>query len=78
VEVSQVVQEWLDQGRAEGVALFRAKLLRLLQVRLNQEPSTDLVALVQSQSDLATLGCWFDQALTAPSLDALRAAFTSG
>lgn len=87
MEVSQVVLEWqaqaLARGREEGRAeeraetlkLLRESLVRLLQKKAQAELPADLVAVVQGQTDPATLGQWLDRAIDASSIDEVRIAF---
>jgi hypothetical protein len=81
VRESQQVLEWQAEARKEGlvegkVEEARAKILRVLQVRFGADVPADLSALVEAQANLDVLNRWFDQALTAATLDDFRAAVT--
>jgi hypothetical protein len=74
---SQIMQEVRAKGRAEGEArASRSALVRYLRKRYPDVPA-DLIALVEAQTDPELLARWFDAALDAVSLDAVRAAFTT-
>ncbi len=78
VKTSQIVEEWKEEGRAEGDRrTSRAKLLRLLQLRFGPDLPADLQQAVEGQSDPAALDRWFDLAGTATSLDHFRTAFNA-
>ncbi len=67
---SQAIETWRKQGERRNQ---RANLLRAIQVKFKVDVPNDLRQIINATSDLATLAAWFDQALTAPSLDDLRA-----
>jgi hypothetical protein len=67
---SQVVLEWIAQGKAEGKA---EDILRLLELRFQTVPS-DLVQSIQATTDVGQLRHWFDAAATAASLSDFRQA----
>jgi hypothetical protein len=67
VERSRVADEWRGEAR-------RRDLLRVLEVRFPGGLPADLVASVSAQSDLDMLTRWFDQALTATTLEEVRTA----
>jgi hypothetical protein len=72
---SQVALEWITEGETRGrVATKRADILQALQVRFGPAVPSSVSTAVAVQTDLAVLQRWFDQALTAPTLDAFRAA----
>jgi hypothetical protein len=79
MEVSDFLQEWVAKGRAAGLAegvlsARRADLRRILERRFGPVPA-DLLARIDSQASPATLEQWLDQAVTAVTLDELRAAW---
>jgi hypothetical protein len=79
VRESQQVLEWQAEARKEGlvegkVQDAREKLLQVLQVRFGMDVPADFSAQVQAQDDLNVLNRWFQQALTAATLDDFRAA----
>jgi hypothetical protein len=78
VKTSEVVEEWKAEGRAEGqLQATRGKLLRALQVRFGPDLPGELVKAIEEESNASALDRWFDLALTAPSLDRFRAAFST-
>src|SRR5262245_15785054 len=68
--LSETVQEWKAEGRAEDRA---EALLEMLGIRFGQVPS-DLVSVISSTKDLPTLKAWFAEAAKASSLDMFRQA----
>jgi hypothetical protein len=72
---SQVIRQWRNEGRLEGrLEVKRSDLATVLQERFQIPVPADLAQLIQQATDLDTLSHWFRTALTAPSLDAFRAA----
>jgi hypothetical protein len=76
---SQQVLEWQAMARAEAraeaeIRTTRKDLLRLLELKFSAPLPADLVNTIQATTDLDKLTRWFDTAVTAPSLDAFRAA----
>ena len=74
---SEVVNEWISQGKAKGkLAERRQNLLKLLAKRFPSAVPDDVVRLVNEQESLDILGHWFDAAAEAYTfqqfLDVLR------
>jgi hypothetical protein len=70
VRRSQQVLEWQTEGE---VRRARVDVLRALQIRFQDPVPTDLVALIESLTDLDELSRWHETALKAESLGAFRA-----
>lgn len=73
--------EWKAEGRAEGLAegmmlgMVEAKredLLKLMRVKYTHLPP-ELLAAVRACTLPAQFDCWFDAALSAPTLDSFAA-----
>jgi hypothetical protein len=63
---SQVVNEWISQGKAEGTLdNQRRNLLRVLTVRFPGAVTDEIVRLVNQQDSLPMLDDWFEAALRA-------------
>ena len=88
VQQSPTVLEWQAQARAEGVALGRAEgetmgsvrkqrdlLLRVLVMRFSQVPQA-LKEAVEQCDDPLRLDQWFEAAIVAADLDAVRGIFS--
>lgn len=71
---SQVVLEWINQGK---VASRAEDLLRLLQKRFPPGAPVDLAAAIKASQDPETLSRWFDAALDADTLDDFRKALSA-
>ena len=80
---SQVIKEWQEQARAEGLALgfekgriqtLRDNIIHALQRRFPTPLPADLVAAMVAATDPEELSRWLDAAWTASSLDDFRAA----
>jgi hypothetical protein len=76
---SQVIKEWKNAGRTEGLRegqleMRRTDLLRVMRIRYKTEIPADLAQTIQQTTDLDLLSRWFDAALEAPSLEAFRSA----
>jgi len=72
---SEVVNNWLRRGRAEGeLKAKRDGLARLLRNRFPDAVSGDAVRMVQQQQSLSLLEGWFDIASTVGSFDEFLAA----
>jgi hypothetical protein len=70
---SQVIREWKDAGRQEArLEERRSALVKVLQKRFPPEIPADLTQMIQQSTDPEQLSRWFDAALDAPSLDAVR------
>src|SRR5262245_35054312 len=72
VQRASIVLEWEARG---ALKTTRAYLLRALELRFKTAVPPEMRQAVQAQPDQETLDCWFDLALTADSLDQVRAAF---
>jgi hypothetical protein len=70
VRESQVVNEWINEGKAEGKA---EDVLDVLRARFQTVPD-DIEARVRASVDLQQLTRWLIAAATAPSLDSFRQA----
>jgi len=69
------VAEWKAEGKAEGeIEASRAKLLRVLELRLPGQLPAGLADAVGSQARLDELSRWFDAAVTASSLSSFLSA----
>jgi hypothetical protein len=68
---SQQVQEWIDEGVAQGEA---NAILRLLAMRFPPGPSAEITSRVHATTNLEQLREWFALAYTAETLDAFRQA----
>jgi hypothetical protein len=76
---SPQVLEWQAQARAEeAIGRSRTHLLRALELRFGTPVPEDLATAITAMDDLPELDRWFDASLTAPSLDAFRAAVQNG
>lgn len=84
---SQVIKEWKDATRQEGLQegrlqgqlegqleASRGQLLKLLRTRFQSEVPADLTQTIEQTTKLETLSQWFDSALTASTLEAFRSA----
>lgn len=67
VQKSMFITQWLAEGR-------RADILCVLRLRFRAEAPPDLAAAIDAIVDEEELNRWLDAAVTAPSLDAFRAA----
>jgi hypothetical protein len=65
---SQVVKSWQEKALAQGCAVVRSNIERLLQKQFRQELPAQLHERFAA-ADLATLDRWFDLALNATSMD---------
>jgi hypothetical protein len=75
VQESQIVKEWREEGRKEGLMEGeRRALLRVLRIRFVDPLPTEIVQGVQAQTDINTLSNWQQLAVTAASLDQFRQA----
>jgi hypothetical protein len=63
--------EWQEQARKQEQ---RRSVLQVLQFRFPEAVPADLAAAVEELDDSEELDRWLDEAATAPSLDAFRAA----
>lgn len=72
VERASIFLEWEARGELRKA---RADLLRALELRFKTAVPPEVARAVQAQADQTTLNHWFDLALTADSLDQVRAAF---
>ncbi len=73
VRESQQVLEWKAEGKAEGQAeTARDNLLFVLQARYRTQPPADVVARVNSMSNLADLKHWLGLTLSCDSLEQFR------
>lgn len=67
---SQVVNEWISQGLAEGrLEQQRRDLLRLLRGRFPGSVPEDIVTLIRRQDSLEILEEWFDAAINATTFE---------
>jgi len=72
---SNVVAQWRAEGREQGtLTTKRQDLLEVLRLRFPVQLPADTRAAVETMTDLDELSRWFKVAVTAPSLDAFRAA----
>ncbi|MGL4552451.1 MAG: hypothetical protein ACRC33_14830 [Gemmataceae bacterium] len=76
---SKVIEEWRNDGRAQGIAEGqheerRGNLLRLMELRFPGQVTEELSRRVAAEPDLNKLKQWFDLAATAASIDPVRAA----
>lgn len=74
---SAVVDEWREQGRKQGLeegSLHKARssLIRVLKNRFGKQIPAEIIAAIESCSNLELLDSWLDAASTAPSLDLFR------
>jgi hypothetical protein len=80
VQQSPTVLEWQEQARAEGeimgsIRKQRDLLLRVLEMRFNQVPP-DLKEAVERSDDPRQLDQWFEAAVVAANLEAVRGIFS--
>jgi hypothetical protein len=74
---SQVVNEWIRQGEAEGKLLAQRKYLkRLLEIRFPGLLSNEVAQLIQQQDSLDLLEVWFDAAARACNFEQFLAVVT--
>lgn len=73
--IAEGMVKGLAKGRAEMLHLLRERVLRLLRKKYQTEPTADLVAVVQGQTDPNLLGQWLDLAFDASSLEEVRTGF---
>jgi hypothetical protein len=71
---SQVVLEWINQGKASSRV---EDLLRLLQKRFPPGAPADVTAAIKASKDPEQLSRWFDAALDAATLDDFRKAMNA-
>ncbi len=73
VEESQVVNEWIAQGRSQGLAAARRDmLLRLVRAKFPGQVPAEVSGAIEAQADADVLSRWYDLALAAASLEQLR------
>ena len=71
---SMIVNEWIRQGEVKGeLAQGRQKLLRLVERRFPGVVPKEVVRVITQQDSLALLDVWFDEAITANSIDEFTA-----
>ena len=80
---STVVAEWKAEGRAEGMAqgivqgmaqARRGDLLLVLRQKFAAPLPSDLVSMIEAQTDAEVLSRWLMLAVSSESLDAFRSA----
>jgi hypothetical protein len=72
VKESSVVNEWIQEGRAEGQRLERAAaVIAVLEARFEQVPA-DLAAAINATTELTTLKSWHSLAIKVANLDEFR------
>jgi hypothetical protein len=72
---SQYIKGWLSEGEAKGeLKKAQEALLTVLEARFPQEPLDQLRLAIQGTNDLDILQRWFDEALTATTVEAFRKA----
>jgi hypothetical protein len=72
VKESSVVNEWLQEGRAEGRQLeSAAAVITALRTRFKQVP-TDIATAITNTTNISTLQSWLPLAIEVPSLDEFR------
>ena len=76
VKESSVVNQWLQEGRAEGRAEGRqleiaAAVVAVLESRFNQVPA-DLIAAINATKELSTLRHWLSLAAKVEGLEEFR------
>jgi hypothetical protein len=70
MEESQVVAEWMAKGLAKG---RREDLLRILSLRFPGPLPSEMIAVIQSESDAGRLSHWLDEAVRCDSLEHFQA-----
>jgi hypothetical protein len=70
---SQLLQQFLDEGKVRGI---RASVLRVLNRRLADPVPEEVRLAVEGTNDPDILGQWLDLASTCQDLDAFRAAIS--
>ncbi len=68
---SQVVAEWITEGKIEGKV---GDILRLLEKRFPPGAPTEVAATIKASTNIEQLNRWFDAAIDAASLDEFRQA----
>jgi hypothetical protein len=75
VQESPIVNEWIAQGRSQGVvAAGRDRLLRLVRAKFPGQVFPEVSSAIEAQADADELSRWYDLALAASSLEQLRSA----
>jgi hypothetical protein len=70
---SQVVQQWKDEGRAEGeLRTQRSNLLQILRLQFKVEIPPDLVTLIEQTTSMDVLNRWLNLSFEVSSLDDFR------
>jgi hypothetical protein len=77
VKESTIIQEFPDEGKAEGEVIGEVKakaasILRLLEIRFPPGAPADLADAIRRETDLNRLNAWFDVAATTSSLSDFR------
>ena len=72
---SKIVNEWIRQGEVKGLlAQGRQKLLRLVERKFTGLVPDNVVSLINQQDSLDVLDLWFDEAISAQSIEDFLAA----
>jgi len=71
MEESQVVAGWMARGEERG---RRKDLLRVLELRFAVPLPADLIRTIQSETDVARLSRWLDEAVRSETLEKFQAA----